>query len=108
MSIIKTSIPHPLLNQQLLQDFSHEINKLLTEGSQRYHLPLDLQRHGQMTAHKLIPEETIISGCNFRKVLKNFSHTLSNFKFQIPHTHAAQDNFLIIKSEQADALLNKL
>lgn len=30
----------------------------LTEGSQRYHLLLDHQHHGQMMAHKPIPAET--------------------------------------------------
>lgn len=58
-----------------LQDSLGERNKLLTESSQRYHPPLDLQRHGQMTARKLIPEETVTSDCNLSDALMQFSLT---------------------------------
>lgn len=44
--------------------------KILTEGSQRYHLPLGPQHHGQTMVHKLIPEEFVSPICNRTKQIR--------------------------------------
>lgn len=49
-----TALNQEYCNKSFGQHHNIKYN-LLTEHSQRYHLPLDLQHHGQMMEHILIP-----------------------------------------------------